>query len=259
MDPTLTGGTNQDAAIPAIPDSSVKPDVNKAPDSSGAPANPDDEGKSAEQLKEERKIAIQEAVKNSKEAKDAKAELSYYKESNAVAKNPDYLIKINEKDPVLAEKIAQDLWSSSYNDLLEAGTQQSNKTQPNVSELVKAALQKEREAEKQTAEEQNINKSLEDFLVKNEIIPGDPKFKTINSEFNSTTFSSASQAKRFLAGLLVEISDPDEDAPINNAPTMTGRTSVGKNDKSISTGLEALMKETGVKSDALRAFEKTKK
>ena len=134
-----------------------------------------------EKMSSERKTAITEAIENNKEAKTAKAEANYYKKMTSVQRNPDYLTEIHMEDPEMANKLAQELYSKSYDQLL---AEARGETTPNVdvNKLVDAKFaQREREAEVK-----RIDKLEDKFFEDNKITLGSEEYNKILKSIKNT-------------------------------------------------------------------------
>jgi hypothetical protein len=254
--PTNDGnaGAVQNTTLPP----SEQTDANKNPQNStdDNSSTQGEEGKTAEQLKAERATAIQEAVRNSKEAKEAKAQLKYYETSLKVAKDPNTLISINEEDPDMAEKIAQELYGKSYLSLLngEQSDDTENMTEADLYKLFK----KFQEKEGKVSVEQQIENEITGFFASKNIMPGTPLFKKIYEEVSDMRFTDPKQAKRMLNAVFLETQSAEEQAPSNNAPAMFAHNPMGKNKNGtqVSEAMRDLLKQRGISEDKFQSFVK---
>lgn len=164
-----------------------------------------------EDLVEQKRTAISEAIKNSKKAKRERAEKEFYKTAHEVLKDPNRIVDINDQDPELADKIAKENWGVSYRRLLEMSNETDDKkTAPSVdptmyTEEMLEKIVEEKLAAKQTASvKEQIEKYAVDFFVENDVDLKGPTFKAIMQEFEEESPKTMKRAQRLLRILYEE-------------------------------------------------------
>lgn len=187
-------GNNQDGHSPTL---DTKLNESQEGDEQSTP-NDDKEEKSAEQLKRERASAVTEAIKNHKEAQEARAENAYLKAKLKVRDDKANIVDIYDDNPEVAEKIAQELYSMSYHDMLydidNTSSRSSSKDPGDIDSLIDRKFQER--------EQKRVQKDIEgytiDFFVENNIEPKSTAFNNILKEFREYKPKSLSQAKRLM-------------------------------------------------------------
>lgn len=167
-------------------------------------------GKSAEVLKQERADAITEAIKHSKESKSARADAEYYKTYAQVADDPNSIISIRERDASMADRIAQEKWGMSYDDLIAKANEgeepsETTKSTPRYTESdIERIVEKKLQEKNTTSEKQRIEDYTIDFFIQNDVDVKSPTFKNIMEEFDTYAPKNAGQAEKLLTMLYRE-------------------------------------------------------
>lgn len=183
-----------------------------------------DDQQSPEELKQQRLTAISEAIRNDKETERQRAETEFYKTAHQVMKNPNSIIDIYNRDPSLAEKVAQENWNVSYTELLDNSKEDKSNTvdRGTIENMVKDVLSNQERKQ----ESREIENYLLNFLAENDIAPKTPKFREILSEFEEFKPDTLPKAKKILNMLLASsdsVRSSRED--IDNAYIPRSRTS----------------------------------
>lgn len=192
--------------------------------------------KTAEQLRSERASAVTEAIKNSKEAKTARADADYYKAYAQVADDPDSVVNIYSKNAELAERIVQEKWGMSYDELISKAQEGDKESEaaynPNQ---IDALIDKRLSQREQRAEQQRIEKTTIDFFTANDIDLKSSTFKDIMSDYSSYNVKSEAQSKRLLNMLYKEHTGETSVSSSNidsvSIPRVSGRKTYSKSSK----------------------------
>tara|TARA_Y100000310_G_scaffold335810_1_gene418770 strand:+ start:955 stop:1743 length:789 start_codon:yes stop_codon:yes gene_type:complete len=159
------------------------------------------EDKDPEQLRQERATAVTEAIKHSKEAKSARADVEYYKAYAQVADDPNALLKVREQDSELAERITQEKWGVSYDELIERVEQENSpKKKAQYSEAdIDRIIEQKLEQRTQSTQKQKIDDYMTDFFIDNDVDVKSPTFKNIMEELDTYQPKSLKQAEKLLS------------------------------------------------------------
>jgi len=181
-----------------------------------------------EKLQSERKTAITESIANSKEAKTAKAEASYQRQVNSVYRNSENIRELHNEDPDNADKIAQEVFGKSYNQLIAEA--QGDKPEQNVSQLVQEELAKERRVE----EKNKVEEFKEKFFDDNQITLGGEDYNKILKIVNQHNPDTLSKASSLYKMALNEVKGTKPNMVNPNtppSPTSVGAATSMKKDK----------------------------
>ncbi len=192
--------------------------------------------KEPEQLRQERAAAVTEAIKHSKDAKSARADVEYYKAYAQVADDPNALLKVREQDSELAERITQDRWGVSYDELINRVEQESSpkkEAQYSASEMDRIIEQKLKQREYST-EKQKIDDYMHNFFIDNNVDPNGPTIKNIMEELETYHPKNLNQAEKLLSMIYKEHTGRNSTSVGNidsvSLPRSSGRKSYSKSD-----------------------------
>lgn len=161
------------------------------------------DGSSLEKSDEERKRAITESIRLSKEVKGARAELSTAKVEkefliveNAVLKGQLDIKDVYASSPDVANIIAQNAGFASYDDFQSKQNPPATPQGANVD--VRQLVRDELSSRSQEAEKEKINDEVIQFFVERKISEKSPVFRKVVQEFNTYDPKSVVHAKRLL-------------------------------------------------------------
>lgn len=223
--------------------------------------------KSRAQLEEERRNAVKAALANNQKVKkvQAQAEGYYSRMLNLARKNPDTILPgLYLDDPQLAEKVAQDVWGKSYEDVMADVSTPETPEPSELEELVQKELEKKLQQEKSERTQKQIEKTEQELFmsVARKYDPKSFQFQKIMKEYKSFgTPSTVKQAKAyFLAAQSVVrgIDDDDTSDRMHAVPSIS--LNAGRSDEGPMPSREYLekAKSMGVsREQAISTFRKT--
>lgn len=153
--------------------------------------------KTQAQLETERAVAITESINNHKAAEAARKEAEAYKQ---VAKDPNSLLKIHESDPAFANKVSQEVFGKTYDELVaeaEARRNGGKKTGENVDEAVNKALEKR---DRETAK-RRLTEAEDKFYADAGLVPGSDLYKKIREQYTQYSPANVEAARQILTML----------------------------------------------------------
>jgi hypothetical protein len=193
----------------------------------------------AEEINYEEKFTLsqKEAIRLHKENKKLQEEAVYTKNLAKVSKNKDSLKDIYEDDHELAERISQELFEESYDNVFDDSPELDQK------KLIREELDlRDRKKEKEAIEDYEVK-----FFAKNEITPGTEEYKKIMNiyhDFEPKTLKKAKTLLSMAAKAYTDVKEYEEpDAPVKS---FSSSANTSKKD-TVEEDLNAYMNEFGIK------------
>jgi len=151
-------------------------------------SNPDDED-----LRKSKNLAVEEAVRKHKMAKQARAEADTLRKENNLLKYASkgdmktfgkHLNELYEEDPDLAEDVASRNWGMSYSQLKRQVSEQGGNTAPDSTDIEALIEEKlsQRDRKDRTVQ---VEKAENAFFIDNGISPTSRTFKNVLNEYDA--------------------------------------------------------------------------
>lgn len=216
-------------------------DIAEDDDEADSPSDQDEEEPNEDQMRQDRAEAIRQAIKHSKDAEAARADVEYYKNYAKVVEDPNSLVDVHMANPELADRIAQERWGMSYRELTRSKETQPQQTQTpaDIDRLVEQKLaERERASQKDKLEDYVV-----EYLSKTDVDPRSEIFKEIIKDYRlmSQAVSSVDQADRILNALYAQhIKDEPKKPSTRMTSVSVPGTKAGRNTNKSSSYRDAM-------------------
>ena len=178
--------------------------------------------KTQEELRLERAEAIREAQKNKAHEREARAQADFYKTALKVGKNPAKLKGLYRDDPELAEQIAQEVWETSYDEVVSTllGGQRGE-TASMDEDSIRSLLRDELNKTERQNESKKMKDLIIDFTLEHDISPKSATYQKIMEKYETYNPKNYQQAKDLLEMSYVYVTG---NTPVPNKKNISAAT-----------------------------------